>query len=128
MIRKPALHNFGWCGLLLLGLGFLLWGGGSRPGGAQALAASAGDGPAAGAEVKIVNFSFVRPVLTVAAGTTVTWVNRDEMPHTVVASDGAFKSKALDTDEKFSYTFAKPGRYPYYCSMHPKMTGEVVVR
>jgi len=77
--------------------------------------------------VKIDNFSFGPPTITVAAGTTVTWTNRDDIPHTVV-STGAFKSKAMDTDEKFSYTFAKPGTYSYFCSIHPKMTGKVVVQ
>ena len=78
--------------------------------------------------VKIDNFSFGPPTLTVAAGTTVTWTNRDDIPHTVVSTEGAFKSKAVDTDEKFSYTFAKPGTYSYFCSIHPKMTGKVVVQ
>jgi plastocyanin len=82
---------------------------------------------AAGTEVKIDNFSFGPGTLTVAAGTTVTWTNRDDIPHTVVSTQGAFKSKAVDTDEKFSYTFAKPGTYSYFCSIHPKMTGKVVV-
>lgn len=80
------------------------------------------------AEVKIDNFSFGPGTLTVAVGTTVTWTNRDDIPHTVVSTDGVFKSKVLDTDEKFSYTFAKPGTFPYFCSIHPKMTGKVVVQ
>jgi len=79
-------------------------------------------------EVKIDNFSFGPTMLTVAAGTTVTWTNRDDIPHTVVSDDKIFKSKVLDTDEKFSYTFSKPGIYPYFCSLHPKMTGKVVVQ
>ncbi len=78
-------------------------------------------------EVKIDNFSFGPATLTVAAGTTVTWTNRDDIPHTVVSTAGVFKSEALDTDEKFSYTFAKAGSFPYFCSIHPKMTGTVVV-
>lgn len=86
-----------------------------------------GQQTAAGAEVKIDNFSF-GPAITVAAGTTVTWTNHDDIPHTVVSDDKLFKSKVLDTDEKFSYTFGKPGTYPYFCSVHPKMTGKVVVR
>ena len=80
------------------------------------------------AEVKIDNFSFGPATITVPAGTTVTWTNRDDIPHTVVSDDKVFKSKALDTDEKFSYTFSKPGTYPYFCSIHPKMTGKVVVQ
>jgi plastocyanin len=83
---------------------------------------------AADAEVKIDNFSFAPQDLTVAVGTTVTWTNRDDIPHTVVSTDGAFKSKVRDTDEKFSYTFSKAGTYQYFCSIHPKMTGKVVVR
>ena len=80
------------------------------------------------AEVKIDNFSFGPATLTVAAGTMVTWTNRDDIPHTVVSEDKVFKSKVLDTDEKFSFTFTKPGTYPYFCSIHPKMTGKVVVQ
>jgi amicyanin len=81
-------------------------------------------------EVKIDNFSFGPGTITVAVGTTVTWTNRDDIPHTVVSTDDpkAFKSKVMDTDEKFSYTFAKPGTYSYFCSVHPKMTGKVVVQ
>ena len=80
------------------------------------------------AEVKVDNFSFGPGTLTVAVGTTVTWTNRDDIPHTVVSTDGVFKSKVLDTDEKFSFIFNKPGAFPYFCSIHPKMTGKVVVQ
>ena len=79
-------------------------------------------------EVKIDNYSFMPGDLTVAAGTTVTWVNHDDVPHTVRTTDGAIKSKALDTDDKFSMTFDKPGTYEYFCSIHPKMTAKVVVK
>lgn len=81
-------------------------------------------------EVKIDNFSFGPTELTVSVGTTVTWTNRDDIPHTVVSSDEpkAFKSNVLDTDEKFSFTFAKAGTYPYFCSIHPKMTAKVIVQ
>jgi len=81
-------------------------------------------------EVKIDNFSFGPVMLTVPAGTTVTWTNRDDIPHTVVSTDDpkTFKSKVLDTDEKFSLTFSKAGTYPYFCSIHPKMTGKVIVQ
>lgn len=82
----------------------------------------------ANVDVKIDNFSFGPAAITVAVGTTVTWTNRDDIPHTVVSDDKVFKSKVLDTDEKFSYTFAKPGTYPYFCSIHPKMTGKVIVQ
>jgi plastocyanin len=80
------------------------------------------------AEVKIDNFIFGPQTVTVPAGTTVTWTNSDDIPHTAVSTDGVFKSKVMDTDEKFSYTFTKAGTYPYYCSIHPKMTGTVVVK
>ena len=83
---------------------------------------------AAASEVKIDNFSFSTPSLTVKAGTEVTWVNRDDIPHTVASEDGVFRSKALDTDDKYSFKFEKPGTYRYFCSIHPKMTGEVVVK
>ena len=79
-------------------------------------------------EVKIDNFSFGPQSITVPAGTKVTWKNRDDIPHTVVSTDHVFKSKVLDTDESFSFTFDKPGTYPYFCSVHPKMTGTVVVQ
>ena len=79
-------------------------------------------------EVKIDNFSFGTGTLTVPVDTTVTWTNHDDIPHTVVSTEGAFKSKVLDTDEKFSFTFNKAGAYPYFCSIHPKMTGKVVVQ
>ena len=90
--------------------------------------ATAQEKAATTAEVKIDNFSFGPAALTIAAGTTVTWTNRDDIPHTVVSTDGVFKSKALDTDDKFSFTFTKPGTYPYFCSIHPKMTGQVIVK
>jgi len=80
------------------------------------------------AEVKVDNFSFGPASLTVAVGTAVTWTNRDDIPHTVVSTDKVFKSKVLDTDERFSFTFDKAGTYPYFCSIHPKMTGSVVVQ
>jgi amicyanin len=79
-------------------------------------------------EVKIDNFTFGPAELTVRAGTTITWTNRDDIPHTVVSTDKAFKSKVLDTDEQYSSTFHTPGTFSYFCSIHPKMTGKVVVQ
>jgi plastocyanin len=79
-------------------------------------------------EVKIDNFSFTPAPITIAVGTTVTWTNGDDIPHTVVSTDHLFKSKALDTGDKFTFTFTKPGKYPYFCSIHPEMTGEVDVK
>jgi plastocyanin len=63
----------------------------------------------------------------VPAGTTITWTNRDDIPHNVVSTERTFKSPALDTDEQFSHRFDKPGTYNYFCSIHPKMTGQIVV-
>jgi plastocyanin len=83
---------------------------------------------AANVAVRIDNFVFGPQAITVPVGTTVTWTNSDDIPHTAVSTDGVFKSKVMDTDEKFSYTFTKVGTYSYYCSVHPKMTGQVVVR
>jgi plastocyanin len=83
---------------------------------------------AANAAVKIDNFVFGPQVITVPVGATVIWTNSDDIPHTAVSTDGVFKSKVMDTDEKFSYTFTKAGTYTYYCSVHPKMTGQVVVK
>jgi plastocyanin len=85
--------------------------------------------PARSAEmtVKIDNFTFNPPRLTVTAGTTVTWDNEDDIPHTVASSTRVFRSKALDTSDKFSFTFATPGVYEYFCSLHPHMTGTIVV-
>ncbi len=95
----------------------------------RGMAASPSDKTSGGLEVKIDNFTFGPASVTVAAGTTVTWTNRDDVPHTVVSDDKTtFRSKALDTDEQFSYTFSKLGTYHYFCSVHPKMTGEVVVQ
>ena len=84
--------------------------------------------PAATAAVRIDNFTFKDPVVTVKRGTTVTWTNGDDIPHTVVAKEGAFKSKVLDTGDQFSVTFAKVGQFGYYCSLHPHMTGTIVVK
>ena len=83
---------------------------------------------AANAAVKIDNFVFGPQSITVPVGATVTWTNADDIPHTSVSTDGVFKSKVLDTNEQFSYTFTKAGTYPYYCTIHPKMTGKVVVQ
>jgi plastocyanin len=80
------------------------------------------------AAVTIGNFTFKAPVVTVARGTTVTWTNGDDIPHTVVAKDGSFKSKVLDTGDRFTFTFAKPGQFGYFCSLHPHMTGTIVVK
>ena len=82
----------------------------------------------AAAAVEIGNFTFKAPSLTVKPGTTVTWTNGDDIPHTVVSKDGVFKSKALDSGDKFSFTFARAGQFGYFCSIHPHMTGTVIVK
>ena len=92
------------------------------PPGVAAAPAAAGK-----AEVKIDNFSFSPVALTVKAGTQITWTNADDIPHTVVSNGPTFKSKVLGTGEKFTFTASKPGTYSYFCSIHPKMTGKVVV-
>jgi len=78
------------------------------------------------ASVTIDNFTFSPAELTVKVGTTVTWTNHDDIPHTVVAA-GKFRSKTLDTDDSFSFTFAAAGDYKYFCSLHPHMTGMIKV-
>lgn len=82
----------------------------------------------AAAPVTIANFTFKSPVLTVKPGTTVTWTNGDDIPHTVVSRDRIFKSKVLDSGDKFSFTFAKPGQFGYFCSIHPHMMGTIIVK
>jgi len=79
-------------------------------------------------QVNVDNFTFGPDTLTVPANSTVTWVNKDDVPHVIASKDGLFKSKALDTDDKYSYTFTKAGTYSYYCSVHPKMVGKIVVQ
>jgi len=101
---------------------------GIAPMGSSRRAVAAGQQKMEAAEVKIDNFSFGPQELTIPAGTTVTWTNRDDIPHTVVSTDKVFKSKVLDTDDKFSFKFEKAGTYPYFCSIHPKMTGKVTVQ
>jgi amicyanin len=78
--------------------------------------------------VHIDNFSFTPAEITVSPGTTLTWVNGDDIPHTVVASNKAFRSKVMDTDQQFSFTFSQAGTYEYFCSLHPHMKGKVIVK
>lgn len=95
--------------------------------GLVAAAIAAGPARAADIEVKIDNFTFNPQQITVKAGNTVVWINHDDIPHNVVSKQMLFKSKVLDTDEKFSFTFATPGAYAYFCALHPHMTGTIVV-
>jgi plastocyanin len=78
--------------------------------------------------ITIDNFTFTPPELTVSVGTTVKWVNHDDIPHLVVNKDKIFRSKALDTDDSFSYTFASAGTFDYFCGLHPHMVGKVIVK
>ncbi len=82
---------------------------------------------AADSKVKIANFTFNPPQTTVKAGTSVTWTNEDDIPHTVTSTTLAFKSQALDTEQRYSFTFTTPGTYRYFCSLHPHMTGTIIV-
>jgi plastocyanin len=85
--------------------------------------------PAPTTQVTIDNFTFSPQSLTIAPGTIVTWVNHDDVPHTATSSakPREFGSRALDTDDKFSHTFSTPGTYPYFCAVHPHMTGTIIV-
>jgi len=93
---------------------------------ATALTARAAPAPVT---IKIDNFTFAPPALVIPAGTTVTWVNEDDVPHTAVADDHkTFRSKPMDTEDKYTFTFATPGVYPYFCSIHPHMTAKIIVK
>ena len=94
---------------------------------AAATALPAASAHVAETEVKIDNFAFAPHRVVVKAGTTVTWINDDDIPHTIASSTKLFKSNALDTKDKFSFTFTTPGAYEYFCSLHPHMTGTIVV-
>jgi plastocyanin len=80
------------------------------------------------AKVTIDNFTFAPAELTVSIGTTVTWDNHDDIPHTVVEKNKLFRSKALDTDESYSFTFTQAGTYDYFCGLHPHMVGKIIVK
>ena len=84
--------------------------------------------PAAATAVHIANFTFSPATITVKAGTTVTWTNDDDIPHTVRAVDGSFHSKPMDSADSYSFTFVKAGEFHYFCSIHPHMTGIVIVK
>ncbi len=81
-------------------------------------------------QVIIDNFTFSPPTLTIPAGAAVTWINRDDVPHTATstAKPKQFDSGALDTDERYTHVFKEPGTYPYFCAVHPKMTGQIIVK
>jgi plastocyanin len=92
------------------------------------VAAQDGTKKDAGSEITIDNFTFTPKELTVAVGTTVKWVNHDDIPHTVVEKKTIFRSKALDTDDSYSFTFASAGTFDYFCGLHPHMVGQVIVK
>jgi len=79
-------------------------------------------------EIKVDNFTFSPETLTVPANSTVIWTNKDDVPHVIASTDGLFRSKGLDTDDHYSFKFTKPGTYNYFCAIHPKMTGKIVVQ
>ena len=118
-LKQKCVYVLGGGALLVAMAGASAWGFGGRE-------ASA---PAQETQVKIDNFTFGPQEVNVSTGTTVKWVNRDDIPHTVVSDDKTtFKSRPLDTDDRFSYNFSKEGTYTYFCSIHPKMTAKVVVK
>lgn len=78
--------------------------------------------------ITIDNFTFTPAELTVATGTTVKWINRDDIPHSVVENDKKFRSKALDTEDSYSFTFTAAGTFQYFCGLHPHMRGKVIVK
>ena len=104
--------------LALLVVGFTAYSRGAR---AHAVAADTN-------EIVIQNFAFEPSTLTVKAGAKVTWVNRDDEPHTATATDKSFNSKTLENGDRFSTEFKAPGTYKYYCALHPKMTGQIIVK
>lgn len=111
-------------GILLAALAI----GGAAVRDAVATAAAGTQSAPATTDVKIDNFTFGPADVTVKAGSTITWTNRDDIPHTVVSTDKAFKSRVLDTDDHYSFTFPSAGTFTYFCSIHPKMTGRIVVQ
>jgi plastocyanin len=94
---------------------------------AMALVCTASEG-AVSNSIEVKDFMFMPTTLTVNAGDKVTWVNKDDEPHTVVSDTGMFRSSAMDTDESFSFKFDKPGTYHFTCSIHPRMVGTIVVK
>ena len=101
---------------------------GNGGGADMAAMASGGVSTDSAIEVKIDNFAFTPGAIKIKSGTQVTWINNDDIPHTVDSTQGKFKSAALDTDQKFEFRFTEAGEYPYYCRMHPKMTGSIIVQ
>ena len=105
----------------------MAWTGTAAAAGVVSSAAASLDKIANTTEIKIDNFAFAPKSVTIKQGETVTWTNRDDIPHVVVSTEKKFSSPVLDTDQAFSFTFQQPGSYPYFCKIHPTMTGTVVV-
>ena len=95
--------------------------------GGLALAALTASAMTAHATADIRDYSFHKPAIKIAAGTAVTWTNRDDDPHTVTADDKSFDSKGLGNGDAWSHTFTKPGTYRYHCAVHPFMKGTIIV-
>ena len=112
----------------LITLGIVSESSASSPAGGSDAVQTVSTGMPGASEVKIDNFVFNPAIVTVKAGTQVTWINKDDIPHTVDSTDGKFKSNALDTEDKFQFSFNTPGEYPFFCRMHPKMTGKIIVQ
>ena len=113
---------------LLSGGVALVAGGLALPTAPQAQSADVAAPAAMATEVRIDNFTFSPATLTVTAGTTVTWINGDDIPHAIAAKDRSFRSKTLDTDDRFSFVFRMPGAYDYFCTLHPHMVGKIIVK
>jgi len=94
----------------------------------QAQSADVAAPAATATEVRIDNFTLSPATLTVTAGTTVTWINGDDIPHAIAAKDRSFRSKTLDTGDRFSFVFRMPGAYDYFCTLHPHMVGKIIVK
>ncbi len=123
----PLLVNLG---MVLLLVGCSADSATTQPPAAGSRETPAASSRAAGREVVIDNFTFRPETLTILAGTKVTWINHDDVPHTATstAKPRVFDSRTLDTDERFSFVFTTPGAYEYFCAVHPKMTGRIIVK
>ena len=100
----------------------------SQPSSSALNATAAANSTDTGTEIKIDNFAFIPAAVTVKTGTRVIWVNHDDIPHTIDSSDGKFRSGALDTDDHFQFLFTEPGEYQFFCRLHPRMTGKIIVQ
>jgi plastocyanin len=129
MFRKPTVAVLAVSALLLAGCSASRppTGSGTPSMSMPSMSVTAPAAPVSGDRVNIDNFAFVPATLTIRAGSTVTWTNHDEEPHTVAASDGSFHSPGMGTGATFSHTFSAAGTFDYVCSIHPMMHGSVVV-